>query len=125
MDKYLAIKLAQTEHLPTLETMKRANQIFTDNSTDWDKPFAEQDICYMGLMIHMQDLSEEVKDYSYISNKLNRVFNHIFDVSRNQQLTKFEEEECATTYKILKKYNITYLLDDYFKPIDILKACGE
>lgn len=125
MDKQLAIKLAQCVNLDMVQTMKKANEIFKANSTDWDKPFSEQDIAYMGLIIHMQRLSDEVQDYAYISNKFIRVFNQILDATRNQDLLEFQMKECETTYNLLKKYKIEYLLDDYFSQLDIMKACGE
>lgn len=125
MNKELAIKLAQTENLDIVQTMHRANTIFKNFSTDWDVPFQEQDICYMGLMTHMIALSDEVKDYAYISNKLILIFNHMQDVRLKKELLKFQTEECNTMYELLKKYNISYLLDDYFPQKTISKACGK
>ena len=125
MDKELAIKLAQCADSDMVQTMKRANEIFKANSTDWDKPFSQQDIAYMGLIIHMQSLSDEVKDYAYISNKFLIVYNHILDITRNQELLEFQMSECKSVYTLLKKYKIEYLLNDCFSQLDILKACGD
>lgn len=93
--------------------MEKANEIFKNNSNDWNTPFAEKDIVFAKFVDYMKkECSQRELDLVVISEKLSRSWEilHVDMKLMNKKPNQYQEEEIIMTMQSLKRLGLDSLL---------------
>ena len=115
MTKELAVQIAQKE-VGTKKlsgVMEKANEIFKNNSTDWNIPFAEQDIVFAKFVDYMKEsCTQKELDLVLVSDKLTRAWDtlHIDMKLMGKEPTEYQKKDISLTVDALKRLALLELL---------------
>lgn len=116
MNPNLAIDLAQHElpGAPANLVMRKANEIFKANSTDWQTPFSQVDVEFATFMDYLKaNCTQREIDLVYVSENLQRGWKILhLSLVMGEAITSREVEEVKQLSQALKRIGLLHLITD-------------